>query len=250
MKIGESEGHRKKMKTFEPSQPVVIISTHLDDAVLSCAQLIHATSNVTVITVLAGAPDAFHEGYNSRTTGEPFAPNAMKIRRDEDAKAMAMLSAQYVWLDFLDNDYLEAPHSSEEQQEIRDEISNVFKERRPQTVLSPLGLSHPDHIAVSDACLELAAQSDYEWYFYLDMPYALAMPELLPERLRAIEKTLELSALEPYSNNPGIKREVMKLYESQFEPTRRSHRRGFRATMKASEQYWKVTGGASSPNAS
>jgi len=37
------------MTKFSPLQPIVVISTHLDDAVLSCAQFIHAHSDVTVI---------------------------------------------------------------------------------------------------------------------------------------------------------------------------------------------------------
>ncbi len=238
------------MTKFSPLQPIVVISTHLDDAVLSCAQFIHAHSDVTVITVLAGAPDAFHEGYNSRTTGEPFAPNAIKKRRDEDAEAMSMLSAHYVWLEFHDNDYLQVLTRSDDKQEIRDALSQVLEERRPKSVLSPLGLFHPDHLAVSDACLELAKKSAYEWYLYLDMPYGLAMPKAVPERLATVEKTVNLATPELFSGDPDIKRNVMKLYATQFAPTKSNHRRGFRATMKAPEQFWKITGPASGSNRS
>ena len=233
------------MTKFEPLQPIVVISTHLDDAVLSCAQLINATSDVTVVTVLAGAPEEFHEGYNSQTTGESFAPHAMKIRRDEDARAMSMLSADYVWLDLLENDYLGSHPRSNDTQEIREALSHVLNERRPRTVLSPLGLFHPDHLAVSNACLELATQSEFEWYLYLDMPYGLAIPKLVPERLATIDTSVNLATPDTFSGDPDIKRDVMKLYVSQFAPTRRNHRRGFKATMKASERYWKITGPAS-----
>jgi hypothetical protein len=48
----------------------------------------------------------------------------------------------------------------------------------------------------------------------------------------------------------GIKRDVMKLYASQFAPTRSSHRKGFRATMKATELYWKITDRSADPSRS
>ena len=230
------------MSGFEPLGPVMVISTHLDDAVLSCAQFIHANPGTTVVTVLAGAPDVYHKGYNSKSTGKPYAPDAVRMRRDEDAKAMSMLSAQYVWLDLLDNDYLQANPRIDDQDEIRDAISGVLRERQPVSVVAPLGLIHADHVAVSDACLELAIRSEHEWYLYMDMPYGPAVPRTVPQRIATVETKVELEVLEPFHGDPDIKRPVMKAYSSQYGPTRRSHRRGFRASMKASEQYWRIKG--------
>jgi LmbE family N-acetylglucosaminyl deacetylase len=230
------------MMSFKPSRPVIVISPHLDDAVLSCARLIHSIPGTTVVSVLAGAPDTVHEGYNSRTTGEPYAPDAVSKRRDEDASALSLLTAEHVWLDFLDNDYLEDPRTSGDRKSIRDSISNVLKDRQPGAVVAPLGLVHLDHLVVSDACLELAIQSDYEWYIYMDLPYGRAVPQTVLHRIGSVETKVNLLELEPFLGDPDIKRRAMRRYESQYGSLKRSHRRAFRTTMNGTEQYWKIMG--------
>ena len=233
------------MKTFLPPEPVIVISPHLDDGVLSCAQLIDASSDVMVVTVLAGAPNEHHEGYNSKSTGEHFAPNAIKRRRAEDADAMSLLSSKFEWLDFLEGDYVDERPRVDDDYAIREEIIRVLREERPVSVISPLGLYHEDHILVSDVCLDIARQGGFEWYLYMDMPYGLAIPKTVSQRLAIVEKRVDLESLEPFSGNPDVKRLSMKRYVSQYGPTRRSHRRGFRAAMKAPERYWRVTGQSS-----
>jgi LmbE family N-acetylglucosaminyl deacetylase len=236
------------VKTLSPLEPVVVISPHLDDGVLSCAQLIDASSDVMVLTVLAGAPNELHTGYNSKTTGEPFAPDAIKRRRGEDSDAMSLLSAKFEWLDFLDDDYVnERPRVDDHA--MREEIMGVLRAKRPASVISPLGLYHEDHVLVSDVCIDIARQGGFEWYLYMDMPYGLAIPRTVSDRLEIVEKRVDLVSLEPFSGNIGIKHQAMKRYASQYGPTRRSHRRGFRAAMKAPERYWRVAGDTRGANA-
>ena len=56
---------------------------------------------------------------------------------------MSTLSADDVWLDFLDNDYLQSHPRTTDKQEIWDALSQVLKERQPRTVLSPLDCITP-----------------------------------------------------------------------------------------------------------
>jgi len=230
------------VNTFSPLEPVIVISPHLDDGVLSCAQLIDASSDVMVVTVLAGAPNENHEGYNSRSTGEHFAPNAVKRRRAEDADAMSLLSSKFEWLDFFDGDYADEGPRVDSDHAIREEILRVLRKERPVSVVSPLGLYHEDHVLVSDVCLEIAREGEFEWYLYMDMPYGLAIPRTVSQRLAMVEERVDLEGLEPFSGNPDIKHVSMKRYVSQYRPTMRSHRKGFKAAMKAPERYWRVTG--------
>jgi LmbE family N-acetylglucosaminyl deacetylase len=232
------------MTKFEPSRPVIVISPHLDDAVLSCALFLDASPGATVVTVMAGAPDVFHEGYNSMSTGEPYAPDAVNKRRDEDTCALTLLSAENLWLGFHDKDYLDDYRTSENKQLIRESIKNMLDDRRPGAVLAPLGLIHADHLVVSNACLELAINSEYEWYFYMDLPYGYAKSRPVPRRIENLATKVNLDALELFSGEPRIKRKAMRLYESQYGILRRSHRRGFRTSMRGPEQYWKITGPA------
>ena len=78
------------MRRHSLTEPIAVVSTHLDDAVMFCAHLLHANPSATVIGVFAGASDEMHDGYNSRTTGMRFAPDALRVRRSEDPHAMAV----------------------------------------------------------------------------------------------------------------------------------------------------------------
>jgi LmbE family N-acetylglucosaminyl deacetylase len=228
------------MSRLEPVDPVVVLSPHLDDAVYSCAHFLSAHPSATVVTVMAGAPDAFHEGYNSSSTGESYAPDAVELRRNEDRTALAFLGATPIWLDLLDSDYVEYRPKADYVDLVRDEISRVLIEMSPATVIAPMGLIHPDHLAVSDASRGLWSRSTATWYLYMDLPYGLAHPRAVSKRLRILRRRVGLVGLDGYSGDDAIKQQAMGLYGSQFGPTRRNYREIFDATMNADERYWRV----------
>jgi hypothetical protein len=95
---------------------------------------------------------------------------------------------------------------------------------------------------VSDACLQLAVNSNLTWYLYMDLPYGLAIRRTVSKRLRDIRKRFQLEEFIAYEGETGVKRRIMHLYESQYAPTRLSNRRGFEATMTGSERYWRIEG--------
>lgn len=90
--------------------PVLLVSPHLDDAVLSVgatiAALTTAGAQVLICTVFAGRPkppfspvaDAFHADCG-------LGPDAIEIRRKEDLAALTLLGADALHLDFLDAVY-------------------------------------------------------------------------------------------------------------------------------------------------
>ena len=222
-------------------EPVVVISPHLDDAVLSCALFLHAHPATTVMTVLAGAPEALHEGYNSATTGEAYAPDAVRLRREEDRAAMELVGGQAKWLDLLDGDYAAYRPGTDYREPIRDEIAQALGEFAPKSVFAPVGLIHPDHVMVSDACAELAADATYAWYFYMDLPYGIGHRWPVARRLSALKRRVRLVELERYEGAPGIKQHAMSRYASQYEPTRESFPKGFDEAMSGSERYWRAS---------
>lgn len=228
------------MSKLEPAQPVLVLSPHLDDAVLSCGHFLYANPSTTVVTVLAGAPDGFHEGYNSRTTEKPYAPDAISVRRDEDRKAMNFLGATPLWLDLLDADYVAYRPPRDYVDVIRDEIVRVLEETRPASIFAPLGLTHSDHLAVSDACIGLAGNSTFTWYLYMDLPYGLANRRMSSRRLATLSRHVRLVEFDSYDGEPGMKERAMNFYSSQYEPTRKNFRRSFAATMRGKERYWRV----------
>ena len=228
------------MSKLEPLEPVLVLSPHLDDAVLSCGHFLYAHPSTIVVTVLAGAPDTFHEGYNSETTDKPYAPDAISVRRDEDRRAMDFLSATPVWLDLLDADYGAYRPPTDYGDVIQGEIGRVLNETRPKSVFAPLGLINADHLAVSEACLALAVNSPFAWYLYMDLPYGLARPRKVSRRVAAISQRVQLVELDRYDGEPSVKQRAMGLYASQYAPTRRNFTKGFDATMRGGERYWRV----------
>src|SRR4051794_3926081 len=86
---------------------VVVVSPHLDDAVLGCGQLMAQWPGATVITVFAGNPAAYPTPQREWDRQSGFAPgdDVMAARRVEDAKALAVLDATPQHLDFVEYTY-------------------------------------------------------------------------------------------------------------------------------------------------
>jgi LmbE family N-acetylglucosaminyl deacetylase len=224
---------------FTVPRPSCLISTHLDDAALSCSHWLAARPGVDVVTVFTGAPDVeWRDGWNYRSTGESSARKASAIRRDEDRAAMAALGVTPIWLDVTDPQY---ERGATDRRAVRAAIGRALGVIRPASVVAPLGLHHPDHRVVGDACLELARSSTVEWYCYLDMPYAQTFPDEVPDRIAEVSgngnvELVDQPAVEPAT---AIKEGVVRLYRSQWEPVRHTLT-GFERSLSAPERYWRI----------
>ena len=99
---------------------IVVLSPHLDDAVLSIgasiAGLTRRGARVDVVTVLAGDPLlSAPAGAYDRSCGFTNAGEAAGIRRSEDALACGTIGANPVWLPFRTGDYCRYPGAATEQ---------------------------------------------------------------------------------------------------------------------------------------
>ncbi len=228
------------MPNIESLEPVMILSPHLDDAVFSCANLLISHPSATVVTIFAGAPEVIHKGYNSETTHKNFAPEAIKVRRDEDLDALSFVKSTPVWLDLFDSDYEKYRFSTNYVEVIQSEIAGVLDQARPRSVFAPLGLIHRDHLAVSEACRALLTNTIVNWYLYMDLPYGLASRRTVAKRLRTFRRSTALIQMDSYEAPLGAKNDAMSLYRSQYEPTRRNYGKYFDATTLGAERYWRV----------
>src|SRR6476646_10592538 len=88
---------------------IVVISPHLDDAVLGCSYLMARHPGVTVVTVFTGRPDEYPVPMERWDALCGFVPGdeVHVARRAEDAAALAVLDASPVWLGFVEHSYLE-----------------------------------------------------------------------------------------------------------------------------------------------
>jgi LmbE family N-acetylglucosaminyl deacetylase len=221
---------------FAPEPPVLFVSPHLDDVVHSCAHFLERNPAATVVTVFAGAPQVPASRWDRGTTGEAWAPSAVGRRRDEDAAALAELGATPVWLPLADGLY-----GPPDPAEVRTELGQALSQLGPSSVVAPLGIRHPDHVAVSDACLALANSIGATWYLYQEVPYAQEWPELASQRLTEVSDRVEhLVPLRPVpADDPATKAWAMDHYGSQV-PALRRFVKAFDISMGAAERYWRV----------
>ena len=197
--------------------PVLVVSPHLDDAVLSCGDLLAAYPNSVVVTVLAGNP-----GPQERLTpwdqscGFSAQDNIVAARRDEDAHALGALGASPIWLNHIDRQYRDP--ESLDLGTMAEDIASCVQSAGARTVVMPLGLLHPDHEDVRAACLSVARQlDDVSWYAYADLPFVV--DPLGPDRARAVRTNLfdnfDLHPSRLAMRNP-LKKEAVSRYPSQL----------------------------------
>jgi len=186
---------------------MIILSPHLDDAVWSAAGL---CEGATVITICAGVPPGdLAPSMFDIDSGFDFAADAMEARRHEDICAAEALGFTAVHMDVKDLAY--GREDSEIIEAVEWALQGVDDD---EPVAGPLGISHPDHIAVSDAFRRVAHQCNLEAWLYADAPYARMYPKELHRRLEGVEPR-PVGRRMPESQ----KREAVECYQSQVRPT-------------------------------
>lgn len=147
----------------------VILSPHLDDAVLSCWHLLSGPAEVTVINVFAGfPPPGSGTSWWDRKTGATDSVARMEERRAEDREAFAIAGRTALHLDFLDGQYEPAD------QPLADIVAKLRELIDPGSVVyAPATLGdHSDHAQVRSAALELAATGQTV-RLYADHPHSV-----------------------------------------------------------------------------
>jgi len=169
---------------------VVVLSPHLDDAVLSLGALIarsvRSGANVEVVTVFAGDPESTAPAgdWDSRS-GFRSAGEAARARRDEDRQACRILGATPVWLTFQDDQY--GAHADETA--VYCAIASVAA--GADAVLVPgFPLMHSDHALLAELVVRESLPSS-RTALYVEWPYAHAAlaagsTPIVPEALREL----------------------------------------------------------------
>jgi hypothetical protein len=157
---------------------VVVVSTHLDDAVLSCWSVVAGDADVAVVTVFTGAPDDPDLVTDwDRDTGVT-SKGRMAARIEENRAALSIAGRFPTDLGFLESQYGARTFDSGVMEECLRDAEIVYL---PAGIGVPGGRVHDDHIFVRDACLELRPAAR----LYADQPYCLFQAGLqLPEGLR------------------------------------------------------------------
>jgi len=217
----------------------LVVSPHLDDAVLGCGAWIAAHAGTRVLTVFAGAPRGASVSGPTEwdaACGFGSAAEAIAARRAEDRAALALLGAEPEWLDWCDDQYGQpAPAGA-----ITADLRRALERHDPRAVLVPLGLFHRDHASAHQAALPLVGeQRGRAWYAYEDALYR-AIPGLVQGRLVGLEQGGVTATPAPAVAASGAKRRALACYASQLRGLATPGRPGH-ADALATERLWRLT---------
>lgn len=158
---------------------MIVISPHLDDALLSVYATItgHTEQSSRVVTVLAGEPpDWYWPTPFDSLCGFGSSRSAVRARQAEDLEANRRAMLCEPWhLPFRDGQYRIPPAWEELVEALHPYVG---------AMMAPLGLVHPDHLLVADACaaalnMHLEAAGASSFTLYADLPSAHLYPETI-----------------------------------------------------------------------
>ena len=220
--------NKSKRAAKRGEKPILVLSPHFDDAVLSCGAWLSGHPGSIVATVCSGRPGpgiAPHQW--DGTSGFPSGDAAATVRRAEDAAALEVLGAKQHGLGFLDGEYREATGRCHEDCSVRGPFKDALAETicdlidalQPELVLCPMGLLHQDHIATAEAAWSaLRARPDTNLLAYFDLPSALTDLAWLDQaevRLRSSGLHSSEYSFEPHPFE--LKERAVACYTSQLE---------------------------------
>jgi LmbE family N-acetylglucosaminyl deacetylase len=222
---------------------IVVVSPHLDDAVLGCAHLMAAHPGTTVVTVFSGRPDAYPDPPTRWDALCGFGPgdDVLAARTAEDTAALATLAATPVWLGFVEHQYLprEAWIGGAA---VADALEAALRALDPTAVLVPFGLGNPDHDATHDAAMRVRRRyPEPAWFCYEDMGYK-HIPGLLAWRVARlfVDRVWPTPAALPVDPDPARKQAAVDCYRSQLRALEADWQVGAKLGAPAPEQHWRL----------
>jgi LmbE family N-acetylglucosaminyl deacetylase len=153
----------------DPDAPAIVLSPHLDDAVLSAWTVLRGPVEVLVVNLCTAVPPAGVLGAWDRVLGGEDSAELMKLRLAEDREALALAGRRAIALDLLDEQYREVLLDA-------GDLRRALEPRveRASAVYAPAGLGgHGDHVAAREAALSLARDAGALVFLYADLPYAV-----------------------------------------------------------------------------
>ncbi|MCC8404469.1 PIG-L family deacetylase [Paraburkholderia sp. MMS20-SJTN17] len=224
---------------MESNRRLLVISPHLDDAVLSCGLLIAAHPGTVVCTVFTAPPPRNMTTDWDRASGFADAFEAMRARRREDREALGLLSARPLHLPFRDAQYDASPDVGE----LSAALNRTVSDTRPTCVMMPLGLFHSDHVLVATACLALLQRQPATTFVaYEDVPYR-RIPGVVQARLCHLAKsgyaadTPNALSVACMPQQERMKRAALDAYGSQL----RAFGPDAQASLFSPERYWQLS---------
>jgi LmbE family N-acetylglucosaminyl deacetylase len=222
----------------------VVVSPHLDDAVLSCAHFLIAHPGTPVITIFAASPAEYSDPLNASDTACGFHPgdDTMAVRRAEDTASLRMLGAVPVWLEFCQHSHVPRPKRGFAIPDGSvDVLEHALRTHNPTAVLFPFGLWHPDHDVAHRIVLAVRDRiSHTAWFCYQDKPYE-HRPGVLSRRMVRLHGRglIATPAALPVVADRHCKWRAISAYRSQLLGLEQEWRIEARIA-RAPEAYWRI----------
>jgi LmbE family N-acetylglucosaminyl deacetylase len=247
---------------------VVVVSPHMDDAILSCGGLLSLLlqkMECLTVTVCTGDPSGVDP------SNPPHGIALPSLRRNEEVAALRALGCTLVQLDLLDAIYRTDPRSgsplyptmqsiwtmpldADESQRklLRAKLEQYVarKSERPTLFIAPMGIGHHvDHILCTQVVLSLVESTDHVLLFE-DFPYVVdqgAHVGVADSGAKALMR-LNLVGAQRFEQecNTEQKMEWIAWYESQIDSIFGSHQNVKPLLLKNArnnntiERFWKV----------
>jgi LmbE family N-acetylglucosaminyl deacetylase len=222
----------KRPVQHEPEAPIVVLSPHLDDAVLSAWSVVTDRREVEIVNVFAGLPASRPATRYDRLAGAADSRSLMRERLSEDRDALALADRVPIALPFLDRQYRESDPATGE---LARALSRCVPAASALHAPGAIG-GHPDHVITRDLALDLGRRVGLPVTLYAELPYAVrfgwphwvtgaeADPRLDPDvdweaslSAAAVERAaLEACVRRLSDEEAATKLRAMKRYRTQF----------------------------------
>lgn len=201
--------------------PALLVSPHLDDAVLGAGQLLAGRPDAWVATVFTGEPDPPRSTTFDLNGGWFDSSEAMAGRRLEDRAALGLLGVERViHLGYLDNAYrAEGDQPAHDLAAVLADLLDQLYAAGGSVVLAPMGLAHPDHELVTDAVIAAVRAHPYrpELVLWEDTPTRVLEPQLVEHRRgELLARRVELRWASPGTGPLERKEQAVREYRSQL----------------------------------
>ena len=151
------------------SDRIVVLSPHLDDAVVSAWHVLTSGHPVLVVDFFTAIPpEGLPLTMADRLAGFSSSAELVRARHAEDRHVLSRLECPSIMLDFTEDQYRTHPISL-------DQLRQRFVAQVPSaaSVCAPAAIgAHPDHRLIRDLALQLA-QEAWSVELYADLPYAV-----------------------------------------------------------------------------
>ena len=153
----------------DPDAPALVLSPHLDDAVISCWHVLTSVPHLRVVNVFAGIPPPGFVTRWDRACGAEESAAHVRSRIDEDREILAAIGHEPEYFPFTDAQYTRRRPDQAA-------LDAVLAERlgSARAIFAPagLGFAHGDHLLVR-AYARTLARHGMRVTLYADLPYAV-----------------------------------------------------------------------------